>query len=558
MNKIKQVKGKDLLNFYINLFEDTKNGYGFFGYPHTFSCIQYKELWLPLPFLKIIDSYPMQKAMGKIQTSQCYKNHYRMDVSRLDHMVFAESIGVDLLVNLEENGFIIDNETKIAFLVFLLTHDIGHGPFSHPFEQMVDGYKGMHEDIGRRALEEIPEVRDVLENIYPGLTDRVVNFKKYDKYGLYALLEGIFDLDRAAFLIMDTYLMEGEEKEEASREIVRSVYKIFDSIVLKDGKVYIKEEAFEAVDNFIRIRTENYAGVYQSPWRVLSDNVLKRLGERIIKYSKTDEYRRKLSEMPESIGKEIMTFISFIEEMKTKKVDIDLNTYYSFEDRHFDRIFLFLLLFDNPEINKDCFVMLASNEMNAKYYKIERNVEPTGNEEFYVNNSVKVYKSTPEENITFIKDDGSTIDYKDCPGKFTEKFIMSETLSFTYREHIEMSNEDNVRNSLIDELNELLLKDKYKIMCLDPRPGYESDKIVIDVLNDYVSFIEKGYTLSDYALIKGISEHTVLTYLLMYSNNDRIYELCLILLCDNLPTMKYLFKLKVDSSQEVSKKVKTN
>ena len=309
INKIKQLTSSDLIDFYKELFKDTKTTYGYLGYPHTFSCIQYKEPWLPKPFLDIINTFPMQKSRGKIQTSQCYKNYPRMDVTRFDHMVFAESLGVDLLVTLEKNGFHIDNETKIAFLVFLLTHDIGHGPFSHPFEQMVDGYKGMHEDIGRRAIEEIPEVKNTLENIYPGLTERVINFKEYDKYGLYALLEGIFDLDRAAFLIMDTYLMDGEDKSIAYKSVVESIYTIFDNIVLQDGKIYIKEAAFQAVDNFIKIRYENYKGVYQSSIRVLSDLVLKRLGTNVLKYSQTNEFKKKIKELPPGISNEILNFI---------------------------------------------------------------------------------------------------------------------------------------------------------------------------------------------------------------------------------------------------------
>ena len=50
----------------------------------------------------------------------------------------------------------------------------------------------MHEDIGRRAIEEIPEVKNVLENIYPGLTERVVNFKEHDKYFLIHFLLLVF------------------------------------------------------------------------------------------------------------------------------------------------------------------------------------------------------------------------------------------------------------------------------------------------------------------------------------------------------------------------------
>ena len=548
-SNVKQINGQKLLQFYMNLFEGTKTNYGFFGYPHTFSCIQYKEPWLPKPFLDIIDSFPMRMSMGKIQTAQCYKNHPRMEVTRFDHMVFAESIGVDLLAILEDNGFHIDNETKIAFLVFLLTHDIGHGPFSHPFEQMVDGYKGMHEDIGRRAIEEIPEVKNVLENIYPGLTERVVNFKEHDKYGLYALLEGIFDLDRAAFLIMDTYLMDGEDKEKAFDEIVESVYTIFDNIVLKDGKAYIKECAFKAVDDFIRIRYENYKGVYQSSNRVLSDLVLKRLGTSVLQYSKTDEFKERVNKLPFNIAKEILDFVDFIAEMKLKKADIDLEKYYNFEDRNFERIFQFLMLLDNPEISRDCLVMISPNKMNNMYYQVDKDVPEYGSEDFYVDNVVKIYKSTVDENITFIREDGSTIDYKDCAGKFTDNLTYRETLSFTRRAVESLYNEGIVRRNLEEELNQLLIEHEWDIRDLRAREGYPADEDVIDKLNHYVASISDSISFSSHSKVKdmdeycslyNISKRTLLCYLLMYGNDRRILEICIMLLSDNLGAYKDL------------------
>lgn len=554
---VKQVNGADLTRFYTNLFEGTKTNYGFFGYPHTFSPITYKELLLPLPFLKIIDTYPMKKSNGKIQTSQCYKTYPRMDVTRFDHMVFAQSLGVDLLAILEENGYEIDNETKIAFLVFLLTHDIGHGPFSHPFEQMVDGYKGMHEDIGKRALSEIEEVRNALESIYPGLTDRLINFKKYDNLGLASLLEGIFDLDRAAFLIMDTYLMDGEEKSIAYDDVLESVYKIFKNIVLKDGKVYIKFEAFDAVDTFIRVRKENYADVYQSEERVLRDSILKRLGLNIQEYSKSLEYKERISKLPTMIGAEIEEFISFIAEMREKKAAIDLTKYYGFEDRDFNRIFYVLMLLDNPEISRDCFVLLANNEMTLRYYNVERNGERTGREDFYVNNKVNIYKSTPEENITFIKENGELVDYKDCEGRFTEELSCSEVLAYTRRDYVVLENEDKIREELLHELNKLLLEEKYHILMLVPREGYVADKVVIEQLQLYLASIEEGLSIEEYAEMNNMSVREVLCYLLMYSNHSRIKEICLLLLSDNMGVLLCDDDKKiVDSDKEKSAEMK--
>ena len=531
---INQTNNKKLLEFYKNLFKGTNASYGMFLYPHTFSPLQYKEIILPYPFIKIIDTNPMKTSNGKIQTASSYKSHPRMDVTRLDHMIFAQSIGVDLLVILEEKGYEIDNKTKIAFLVFLLTHDIGHGPFSHPFEQMVNGYKGMHEDIGKRAIKETKELTDVLESIFPGLTDIVTNFSEYDKYGLTALLEGIFDLDRAAFLIMDTYLMDGKDKETAYQEVVSSIYRIFESIILKEGKVYYDIKCFKDIDDFIRVRKENYQTVYQEPHRVLGDLILKRIGERLQSYKSTDSYQQKISKLPPNISKEITSFITFIDEMKVKKANIDLSEYYNFVDNDFNRIFNLLLLLNDPELNRDCLIMLSPVEAYDRYYQMERNVPKTGKEDFYVTNKFTIYKSTPEENITFIREDGTQIDYKDCEGKFTEDTTFSETLAFTFRYLPKLEYEEDIRQLLIEQLNDLIISEEFNIMALVPREKYPSDKDIIDKIMSYLNSLKEKLTLEEHCKIYNMEEYEVISYILMYNNNPLITEICKILLADNI------------------------
>lgn len=524
----KIVNSGELYGFYQNLFEGTNTSYGFISYPHTFCPIPRKDIFLPLPFMKIINTQPMKMANFKIQTAHSYKAYPRMEDTRLDHMVFAQSLGVDLLVILEKKGYIIDNETKIAFLVFLLTHDIGHGPFSHPFEQMVNGYKGMHEDIGKRTLAEDKELHGILESIYPGLTDRVIHFKKYDKYGLSTLLEGIFDLDRAAFLIMDTFLMDGEEKQDAFYDIVDSVYKIFDSIILRNGKVYFDYDCFREMDDFIRIRKENYK-VYQSPKRVLDDLLLKRIGDRISRV--VDDKQTVFKKLPLSIQEEIACFLLFIRHMKKEKANINLEEYYSFGDYHFERVFQLLLLLDDPNLSRDCRLVMASFQDYERYYTIDINKEKTGREDFYVDNRFTIYKSNEEENITFIRGNETT-DYKDCIGRLEEGSIFSETISYTLKVPNELSSESELRESLIQEINSEFLKDEYMFERLTPR--FPSDKDVITELKKYVESIKANISLEEHAKIYGMSVNQLLAYIFMYTSNSTIYNNAFMLLSDSL------------------------
>ena len=524
----KILNSEELYNFYEKLFEGTNTTYGFVSYPPTFCPIPRKEIFLPLPFIEIINTPPMKIANSKIQTAHCYKAHPRMENTRLDHMVFAQSLGVDLLAILEKKGYEIDNLTKIAFLVFLLTHDIGHGPFSHPFEQMVDGYKGMHEDIGKRTFVEDEQLHPILEGIYPGLTDRLVHFKKYDKYGLSTLLEGIFDLDRAAFLIMDTYLMDGEEKQDNFYDIVDSVYKIFDSIILKDGKVYFDYSCFREMDDFIRIRRCNYE-VYQSPKHVLDSLILKRIGDEVSTI--VSDKQRLFKSLPLSIQEEIARFLLFIRHMKRDKSNINLSEYYSFGDYHFERAFQLLLLLDDSQLTSDSILAMSSFQDYDRYYDIAINREKTGLEDFYVDNVFTIYKSKEDENITFLRGE-EKIDYKDCVGRLEDESIFSETISYTLKSPNPLSSESELRELLIQEINSELLKDSYVFKQLAPR--FPSDVDVIDELKKYVKSIKANISLEEHAKLYGMSVNQVLAYIFMYSSNRLIRDNAMMLLSDSL------------------------
>lgn len=524
----KMVTGANLAAFYENLFVGTSTNYGFLSYPHTFCPIPNKELILPLPFMEILSTKPMQMANSKIQTAHCYKIHPRMEDTRLDHMVFAQSLGVDFLSILEKKGYTIDNKTKVAFLIFLLIHDIGHGPFSHPFEQMVDGYKGMHEDIGKRTLQEWDELHTALESIYPGLTERLIHFKEYDEYGLNSLLEGVFDLDRAAFLIMDTFLMDGEEKSDAFYDIVDSVYKIFDSIILRNGKVYYDYKCFREMDDFLRIRKENYEE-YQSPKRVLDDLILRRIGEEAETVVSNKQILFK--SLPITIQEEIARFLLFIRHMKKEKSNVNLREYYSFGDYHFERVFQLLLLLDDPNLTRDCILILSSFEDYDKYYDIAVNSEKSGREDFYVDNRFTIYKSKKDENITFLKGE-EEIDYKDCTGRLVEGETFLETISYTLKEPARLSLEGELRESLLQEINEELRNSSYQLEYLVVR--FPSDEPVIEAIKNYAKSVKANISFEEHARLYGLTKNQLLAYLTLYTSNSLVRKNAMMLLSEHL------------------------
>jgi len=405
-------------------------------------------------FINILNTEPMQNSRGKVQTAYAYKQNPRMEYcSRYDHMIHAFILGLAFLMMQEKKGVIIDDKTKISFLVFLLTHDIGHGPFSHPFEVMVDGYKGMHEDIGRRTILENKSVREAIDKIYPGLAQDVVDFKKNDKYGLSSLLEGIFDFDRAAFMIDDTFecdlLLHPNKSVYIVEDLKRSIYNIMNNIVLNDGNVYYDDKCLRDIEFFLKTRKENYEALYCSPDRILYDEILTRIGNRVLEL-KLDEMKYSLDDKNALYYDKIIQFTRFIREMKSKHKDIDLDMYHSFQDSDFNNIFFLLQLVDDYELSEYCHLCVSEiEEMINDYRVIEfateeemREFKASNPDSFVVKSKVKVYESNDEENIRFLMEDGSVVDLKDHPDRKLDIETSFNYYGFTREKKIDLNDED--------------------------------------------------------------------------------------------------------------------
>ncbi|MBV8567087.1 MAG: HD domain-containing protein, partial [Methylobacteriaceae bacterium] len=95
---------------------------------------------------------------------------------------------------------------KTATLVAALLHDIGHGPYSHVFEDILDhfGIKRNHEAF-TLALIEGTEIKDKLTAA--GLYEKTINlFTKEPGYNVFnAIISSQLDCDRLDFLCRDRY-----------------------------------------------------------------------------------------------------------------------------------------------------------------------------------------------------------------------------------------------------------------------------------------------------------------------------------------------------------------
>lgn len=132
-----------------------------------------------------------------------------------EHSRFCHSMGaahlagvmVDRIVrNMEER---LDPERKLATCVAALLHDLGHGPFSHTLELVLEhaGIDFHHEDMTLRFLREDTAVGRILREVDPKFPEVVAGYIDKDlgaeEHWTHKLVSSQLDADRLDYLLRD-------------------------------------------------------------------------------------------------------------------------------------------------------------------------------------------------------------------------------------------------------------------------------------------------------------------------------------------------------------------
>jgi deoxynucleoside triphosphate triphosphohydrolase SAMHD1 len=176
-----------------------------------------------LPFVcrHIIDTAEYQRLRQVKQTGVCQYIFLGAQHSRFEHSIGTAHLAHKLMVNLQiKHPFIVTNKQVELVTVAALLHDVGHGPFSHAFEEILGnmGHRWTHEDMSRKLAFRILS-RIVSENGGRYFSDEEILFitqiihpedcmtESQDQY-LFEIvsnkLSGV-DVDKFDYILRDSY-----------------------------------------------------------------------------------------------------------------------------------------------------------------------------------------------------------------------------------------------------------------------------------------------------------------------------------------------------------------
>ncbi|MEM3403639.1 MAG: HD domain-containing protein [Nitrososphaeria archaeon] len=180
------------------------------------------------------------------------------------HTRFCHSLGVLHLAGYIGDLFISkkillkDDVQKIR--VAALLHDVGHGPFSHLFEEVIYSKRNItHEDLTKRVIKETI-IRDILENYgisSQNISDLSIGQSKMDPAFMNEIIGGGLSVDIMDYILRDAYFTGVEYGKIDINRLLNS----FD-VCEKDDRLALDHAAIYSLESMMFSRYEMFKAVY--------------------------------------------------------------------------------------------------------------------------------------------------------------------------------------------------------------------------------------------------------------------------------------------------------
>jgi HD superfamily phosphohydrolase len=205
--------------------------------------------------LKIIDSPIFQRLRRIRQLSGAHFTYPSAQHSRFEHSLGVMHVAGQAAQALKEKRFLNADKIQEIRLAALL-HDVGHGPFSHLFEEVLQAKKKTsHEEIGEKIILH-SEIGDILSAA--GFDKKLITKLAFgdSKYRFVnEIISGSLSADMMDYLQRDGYFTGAEHAKIDHKRIIQSldVYK---------NKLALDRSALYSFESMILSRYQMFKAVY--------------------------------------------------------------------------------------------------------------------------------------------------------------------------------------------------------------------------------------------------------------------------------------------------------
>ncbi|MCI5582165.1 MAG: HD domain-containing protein [Anaeroplasma sp.] len=315
----------------------------------------------------LIDSKEVQRLRRIRQLSGVSMVFQTAEHSRFTHSLGVYQMANLVLINVEGMNEISEYE-KLVFLCSALLHDIGHGPYSHAFEHVIEKN---HEEMTVNIIKSEKSSVNKILSISDTLADDIASVISHD--GKFPLIESLvssqLDVDRMDYLSRDAYFTGA-----AYGHI--DYFRILRSMKMVDNKLLVRASGVHSIESYLMSRYHMYFQVYYHPVARAYECLLEGIYNRIKDLVKENiEIDANISSFINVLNgcNDILEYINlddayvngFIKQL-TKSNDHVLKTLATaFENRH---LFKFVELANDPDPNFLDNLAKKYDNPNGKYY----------------------------------------------------------------------------------------------------------------------------------------------------------------------------------------------
>ncbi len=227
-----------------------------------------------LIFWQLINTKEMQRLRRIKQLGGTFMVYQCAEHSRFTHSLGVYEIARRMIDETPLKHYLNDYD-KMTVLCAALLHDLGHGPYSHSFEEV---FHTNHENITVQIILGDTKVHQVLSCYHPDLAKDVASVieKTHPNKILIQMISSQLDADRMDYLLRDSYFA-------GTTYGKFDLYRILRTLRVVDDKIVFKFSGVQAIENYILARYHMYWQVYYHPtarcYEQILLNIFKRLDD---------------------------------------------------------------------------------------------------------------------------------------------------------------------------------------------------------------------------------------------------------------------------------------